>query len=151
MPRAINDAGLALIEASEGLMLTSYQDVAGIWTIGYGHIQGVGPGMTITPDQAVAYLRQDVQTAEEFVDAATAPVPTADNEFAAMVSLCFNIGRGNFQTSSVLQRHLEGDTAAAADAFLLWDKAHVDGQLVVVKGLLARRQRERTLYLTPDA
>jgi lysozyme len=45
---------------------------------------------------------------------------------------------------------LAQDYANAADAFLLWDKATVDGQLVVVQGLLNRRQAEKTLYLTPD-
>ena len=38
MARQINDAGLQLIASSEGLRLSAYQDVAGIWTIGYGHI-----------------------------------------------------------------------------------------------------------------
>jgi lysozyme len=150
MPRTINDAGLALIERSEGCELTAYQDVAGIWTIGYGHIGGVGPGMTITQDQAADFLRQDLASAEEFVSVATGAVATADNQFAAMVSLCFNIGSGNFRTSSVLKFHLAGSVGAAADAFLLWDKAHVDGVLQVVAGLLARRQAERALYLTAD-
>jgi lysozyme len=67
-----------------------------------------------------------------------------------MVSLCFNIGSGNFRTSSVLKFHLAGSVDAAADAFLLWDKAHVDGVLQEVAGLLARRQAERALYLTAD-
>jgi hypothetical protein len=33
----------------------------------------------------------------------------------------------------------------------MWDKAHVDGELQVVQGLLRRRQRERELYLANDA
>ena len=47
-------------------------------------------------------------------------------------------------------RLLEKNANAAADAFLLWDKTHIDGQLVTVKGLLNRRRKERALYLTPD-
>jgi lysozyme len=131
--------------------LEAYQDVAGIWTIGYGHIGGVEQGMTVTEDQARAFLREDLGQAEAAVDTATSSVETDDNRFAAMVSLCFNIGSGNFRTSSVLRLHLALEPAAAADAFLLWDKAHVDGQLQVVQGLLNRRQRERDLYLAPDA
>jgi len=103
--------------------------------------------MTITEDQAMAFLREDLGQAEAAVDAATSSVETDDNQFAAMVSLCFNIGSGNFRTSSVLRQHLAGNPAAAADAFLMWDKAHVDGGLQVVQGLLNRRQRERELYL----
>jgi lysozyme len=147
MPRAINDAGLALIESCEGCSLTAYQDVAGIWTIGYGHIAGVQQGMVITQDQATQFLQLDLADAETFVVTATSSVATSNNQYAAMVSLCFNIGRGNYQTSSVLREHLAGNYPAAADAFLLWDKSHVDGQLVVVKGLLLRRQKERELYL----
>jgi lysozyme len=150
MARQINDGGLKLIASSEGLRLNAYRDVAGIWTIGYGHIRGVGPGMTITQDQAMTFLREDLGQAEAAVNAAASSVETDDNQFAAMVSLCFNIGPGNFRTSSVLRQHLAGNPTAAADAFLMWDKAHVDGELQVVQGLLRRRQRERELYLAPD-
>ena len=43
MARMINAAGLALVRAYEGLRLEAYQDGAGIWTIGYGHTEGVRP------------------------------------------------------------------------------------------------------------
>jgi hypothetical protein len=33
----------------------------------------------------------------------------------------------------------------------MWDKATVDGQLVVVQGLYNRRVAERTIFLTADA
>ena len=151
MARQINDAGLRLIASFEGLRLDAYQDVAGIWTIGYGHIRGVGPGMTITENQALAFLQEDAGQAAATVDAGTSSVATDDNQFAAMVSLCFNIGSGNFRTSSVLRLHRAGNPAGAADAFLLWDKAYVNGELQEVEGLKRRRQREKELYLAPDA
>lgn len=151
MLRTINDAGLNLIESFEGLRLDAYQDVAGIWTIGYGHIRGVRPGMSITQEQAVLFLQQDLSDAETSVDSLTASVPTTNNQYAAMVSLCFNIGTGNFRTSSVLRFHLARDYTTAADKFLLWDKATEDGHLVEVPGLLRRRQAERDLYLRQDA
>jgi hypothetical protein len=44
-----------------------------------------------------------------------------------------------------------GDYLAAGDAFLMWDKDHQDGQLVVVPGLLRRRQIERAYYLNVPA
>ena len=40
-----------------------------------------------------------------------------------------------------------GQIRAACDAFLSWDKARVNGVLRPVKGLTARRQRERTACL----
>jgi len=148
MSRIINDAGFALIQHFEGCRLQAYQDVAGIWTIGYGHTGGVTQGMTITQDQANRYLQSDLQSAENAVDAATSQASTTDNQFAAMVSLCYNIGAGAFKSSTVLRQHLAGNTAAAAQAFLLWDKATIDGKLEVVEGLLNRRQAESQLYLT---
>jgi lysozyme len=148
MLRTINDAGLNLIKSFEGLRLDAYQDVAGIWTIGYGHIRGVSEGMTITEEQASQFLQQDLVDTETAVNSMTSAVPTTNNQYAAMVSLCFNIGRGNFQSSSVLRFHRERDYTSAADAFLLWDKSHVNGQLEEVPGLLRRRQAEKALYST---
>lgn len=145
--RHINDAGLSLIKECEGLVLHSYLDIAGIWTIGYGHTPA-HQGQVITQETADALLKQDVGTAEVAVDAKTHDVATTDNQFSAMVSLAFNIGVGAFGQSTVLRLHREGDHAGAADAFLMWDKVHEDGQLVVSKGLLRRRQQERALYLS---
>jgi lysozyme len=93
-------------------------------------------------------LQQDLADAEASVDHTTSFILTTNNQFAAMVSLCFNIGSGNFKTSSVLRLHRERDYTSAADAFLLWDKAHVNGQLKEVSGLFRRRQTEKALYST---
>ncbi|MEO8715976.1 MAG: lysozyme [Acetobacteraceae bacterium] len=148
MPRSINQAGLTLIEHFEGLRLDAYQDVAGIWTIGYGHTRGVFPGMRFTAAQAQQALQDDLITAEAAVGSAVAGAHTTDDQFAAMVSLCFNIGSGNFRSSTVLREHLAGDFPAAANAFLMWNKATVNGVLTVVAGLTARRTAERALYLS---
>ncbi len=150
MARQINEAGLDLVKRNEGLRLTSYQDVAGIWTIGYGHTPAQ-PDTTITEEQATSLLIGDLGLAEGTVDAATADVATGDNQFAAMVSLAFNIGGNAYRSSTVLRLHRAGDYAGAADAFLMWDKSRVGGQLTTVPGLLRRRQEERTLYLAATA
>jgi lysozyme len=148
MPRTINDAGLTLIKTFEGLRLNAYQDVAGIWTIGYGHTRDVSARMTFTQDQADQALNADLLSTETSVDRALDGVETTDNQFAAMVALSYNIGSGNFASSTVLREHRAGATQAAADAFLLWNKATIDGVLQVVRGLTNRREAERTLYLT---
>jgi lysozyme len=148
MPRTINEAGLTLIKQFEGLRLEAYQDVAGIWTIGYGHTRGVVQGMTFTEDQADAALRADLAAAEAAVDRDVAGATTTDNQFAAMVALCYNIGSGNFATSTVLRDHRAGQAQAAADAFLLWNKSKVGGVLQEVAGLTNRRGAEQTLYLS---
>jgi lysozyme len=148
MARTINQAGLEIIKHFEGCELTAYQDVADIWTIGYGHIKGVTPGMTITQAQADQALSDDLLNAEGVVESATTGVGTSDNQFGAMVSLCFNIGSANFRASTVLREHRSGNLNGAANAFLLWNKSHVKGQLQVVPGLTLRREAEQRLYLT---
>jgi lysozyme len=147
MSRHINEAGLELIKSFEGLRLDAYLDQAGVLTIGFGHTIGVLPGAVITQQQADAFLRSDLGRSETYVDAVTLDVPTEDDQFAAMVSLCFNIGSGNFRTSTVLRRHRAGDHQLAGAAFLLWNKLHADGRLVPSKGLTRRRAAERALYL----
>jgi GH24 family phage-related lysozyme (muramidase) len=148
MPRTINEAGLDLIKSFEGCKLKAYQDVAGIWTIGYGHIHGVAAGMTFNQDQAEQALIADLRTTETAVENAVRGAATTDNQFAAMVALCFNIGSPSFESSTVLREHRAGDTQKASDAFLLWNKSKIDGALQVVAGLTNRRNAERKLYLT---
>ena len=45
------------IKKFEGCVLTAYQDTAGVWTIGYGHTQGVKKGDKITAYQAEQFLK----------------------------------------------------------------------------------------------
>lgn len=146
-----NLAGIELIKAWEGLRTTAYQDSVGVWTIGYGHTSMAGepkvtPGMRITPDQATAILANDLGKYESAVSSALKRTPTG-NQFAAMVSLCFNVGPGNFLKSSVLTRFNAGDMQGAADAFLMWNKA--GGK--VLQGLVNRREAERKLFLAASA
>jgi lysozyme len=143
-----NDAGINLIKEFEGLRLNAYQDVAGIWTIGYGHIRTAIEGMIINLERALELLKGDLKEAETYVTRAIAGSRTTSNQFSAMVSLAYNIGIGNFGKSTVLREHKAGNHQSAARAFLLWDKATIDGQLTQVAGLARRRESERQLYLT---
>jgi lysozyme len=137
MSQTTNQAGLQLIESFEGLRLNSYQDSVGVWTIGYGHTQGVQPGQTITQQQAQAFLQQDLGIAEAGVN--KLGLTLTDNQFAALVSFTFNLGAGN------LNKLLSQGLAAAPDRILLFD--HAGGK--VLPGLTRRRQAERALFLTP--
>jgi len=145
--RLINDAGRAIIKESEGLSLTAYHDFAkGVLTIGWGHTgPDVFEGETITEAVAEQLLIQDLAYTCGQV---AGMMPWAnDNQFSACVSLAYNIGVAAFQTSSVLKASRAGDRIGTARAFLLWDKAHVDGHLVEVEGLFERRIDEVSLYL----
>lgn len=129
--------GLALTELFEGEILTAYQDQAGVWTIGYGHTGGVYPGQTITENQAVAFLLDDVSTAVNCVNEVVAVVLT-QQQFDALVDFTFNLGVGSFRGSTLLTDVNAGNFPAAITQFDLWD--HCGG--VVNAGLLRRRNAE---------
>lgn len=134
--------GIDLIKRFEGLRLTAYRCPAGIPTIGYGQ---TGPdiklGMTITEAQAEALLANALVKYEQAVEKYAGKAH--QNQFDAMVSLCYNIGVGNFSKSSVARLHKSGQYTGAASAFLLWNKA--GGKILA--GLVTRRKAERNLYL----
>jgi lysozyme len=117
------------------------------WTQGYGFTDGITPDSP-PMSQVEADARFDREI-EHFADgvARLLTLPANENEFAAMVSLAFNIGLAAFARSTVLKAHNRGDTAAAARAFGLWNKA--GGR--VMAGLSRRRAREAALYLKPVA
>ncbi len=151
MDRDINLAGLRLIKEFEGCKLSAYRDSAGVWTIGYGHTSQAGPptvtpGLSITQADAEAILRQDLQVFEEAVMTAI-KVALNDNEFAALTSLCFNIGASAFAGSTCLKRLNKGDRKGAAEALTWWNKA--GGKRL--GGLVRRRAAEKALFLTPPS
>ena len=67
--------------------------------------------------------------------------------FDSLVSLGFNIGAGAERVSSVAKMMRVGGYLAGADDFLQWDKAEVEGKLVVVDDLAKRRAHERAVFL----
>ena len=142
-----NEAGFSLIKEFEGLKLEAYKDIAGIWTIGHGHTKTAKSGMKIDHDRAHSLLKSDVKEAEDYVNRVLGETVTTPNEFAAMVALAYNIGIGNFGTSTVLREHKAGNKAAAAAAFKMWNRATINGVKQEVAGLTRRREAESKLYL----
>lgn len=149
-PQDLATAAISLVkpfvEMEEGDKLTAYQDINGTWTIGYGHTLNVTPGMTITQPQADMLLAQDLLTFAGQILPLLTVIPGV-GQYAALISLAYNIGVTAFKTSSVLKAHNAGNPPTAAADFLLWDKAHVNGVLTEIPGLLARRKAEAAMYL----
>lgn len=138
----INDSGLTLIKQFEGLELKPYKDVGGKLTIGYGHL--IRPGEyygDITEAKAHALLREDIKVAEAYVKRYVT-VPLNGNQFAALVSLVYNIGPGNFRRSTMLEHLNDGEMGKAADEFPRWKRV---GKREV-KGLSRRRAAEKVLF-----
>lgn len=144
MPK-INAAGLALIEEFEGCELRAYPDPGtggDPWTIGYGHTANVHAGQTITQEQAVAFLQEDVADAEQAVVDAVQVVLTP-NQFSALVSFEYNTGAP--ASSTIFQFVNQNDFEGAAAQFGQW--IHAGGQ--VLAGLVRRRAAEKALFETP--
>lgn len=133
--------GIDLIKSFEGLLLESKQDVVGVWTIGYGHTSGVKKGMKITESDAENYLLEDLKRFENAVNKLLTHYKLNQNEFDALVSFTYNLGEGNL---TKLTKNNTRNKGQIADAMLLYNKA--GGQ--VLKGLVRRRQAERTLFCT---
>lgn len=138
----INNAGLAIIKASEGLRLEAYE-LMGRWYIGYGHQCTGCAGSRITEAEADALLRDDVTVAESAVRRLVT-VQVNANEFSAMVSLAYNLGGGNFAKSMVVSYLNASDRKAAADAF----RNHNRAGNQVIQHLVERREKERALFLS---
>jgi lysozyme len=145
--------GLHCLGQEEGRVLRVYLDSCKIPTCGVGHVvlpgDGLHVGDPITPEQCDAFLAHDVGKCEAAINAAV-KVPMTQNQFDAMVSLAFNIGVWGFLHSSVLADLNAGNLTDEKRAFELWDKDVQNGKLVVDAALLARRDREVTLFLTSD-
>jgi lysozyme len=163
------DAGIKLMQQFEGYFNKPYLCPANIWTVGWGTVlyqQQIRlpmvrkPGYTgairneypLRPEDNRTWEKSELE--ERFKDELSGfesgvlrLAPTlagSQNKFDAVVALCYNIGLGNFQSSTLRQKILRKEWDAAADAFMLWNKA--GGK--VLKGLVKRREAERVLFLS---
>ena len=76
--------------------------------------------------------------------AALVEVPLSDNQFAALVSFTFNLGRGNLAKSTLLKKLNDEDYDGAGAEFPKWNKA--SGKALA--GLTRRREAEQELFRT---
>ena len=143
----VEDKAVDLGEEFEGFRSEPYQDSGGVWTFGFGSTRDansvpVNAGtQPITVDDARALARRDVMSAAAEVTR-DVTVQLTDNQVAALEDLIYNIGSGNFRSSTLLRKLNAGDFDGAAAEFDKWDRAA--GQ--VLAGLLRRRQAETDLF-----
>lgn len=135
-------ACIDLVKGFESCRLTAYMPTADdVPTIGWG---STGPdihlGMTWTQAQADERFAHDLA---RFANAVANVIGTAtQGQFDGMVSLAYNIGMGNFSSSTLVRKHKAGDFSGAADQFVRWNKQK--GK--VLNGLTRRREAEAKLY-----
>ncbi|PKF34909.1 lysozyme [Acinetobacter proteolyticus] len=144
---SISAHGINLITSFEDLKLNAYDDGTGIWTIGFGttvypNKARVKKDERCTLEQAKSFFQYDLRRFEKTVNEAVR-VPISQNQFDALVSLAYNIGSNAFKNSTLLKYLNALAFQDAADQFLVWNK----GGGKVLKGLIHRRQVERSLFL----
>lgn len=131
----MSEQGLGLLRDREGCRLEAYLDSVGVPTIGVGHTTGVHMGMTITAEEALELLREDLKWSEAAVNNGVS-VPLKQNQFDALVSFVFNVGQGAF-ASSTLRRRLNAGDPYAVDEFDRW---HIPAAII------SRRNGEREQF-----
>jgi len=138
----ISAAGIQLIAKYEGCRLEAYKCPAGVWTIGYGHTEGVQSGQRITQQQAVGMLQADAEKYADYVNAykknGIISFSLNQNQFDALASFTYNCGPGNLKSLVSGRSAME-----VADKFPAYNK----GGGKVLEGLTRRRNEERELFL----
>ncbi len=138
----ISDHGLEFIKGHEGCKLEAYPDPGTggePWTIGVGHTGGVHQGDTCTEEQAMDWLRSDVAWVEGAING-NVHVALSQNQFDALADFVFNIGAGQFQSSTLLRLLNGGEYANAAEQFARWNQPPLPG-------IIQRRKDEKALFL----
>lgn len=147
MPNPILSDGIELIKHCEGLKLTAYQDSGNIWTIGYGHTEGVKKGQVITKTMADMFLIEDIADSLKDLNQYV-KVPINAFQKAALSSFVFNMGGTKFSKSTLLKLLNEERYASVAEQFRRWIYGKNDkGETIILPGLVKRREAERKLFL----
>lgn len=139
----ISQQGIDLIKKWEGFRAKAYQDIVGVWTVGYGSTRVFGrkvqPSDSLTETVAQAFLEKEL---EECAYPSLSGLELNQNQFDALCSFIYNLGATNFNKSTLKKKILAGDYVGASYEFIKWNKA--GGR--VVNGLTKRRLDESKLF-----
>ena len=135
------------IAKCEAFRADPYQDVAGVWTIGYGFtfLEDGSPVTADTPAMAQEAAETRLQSLVAHILSVVRGMVTVALEppaLAALTSFAFNLGTGALHGSTLLRLVNSGDMAGASQQFANW--CHAGG--VVVNGLVQRRAREAAMF-----
>lgn len=146
-----------LISPHEGRVKTVYLDPVGIPTVCdgqtgydlYGRKIDINKGLVYTDEECDLMLSSTVKNSEgdmlSLVKPNNSPLAIVDGRFtseyqkAAITSFVYNVGLGNFKSSTLLRKLNNGDHAGACDQLIRW----VYAQGKKLNGLVSRRGEER--------
>lgn len=134
-----------LVKEFEGFRSEAYPDPGTggePWTIGYGHTGGVKPFDTCSREQAEAWLRDDLEWADQAVNDYVR-VELWQSAHDALVSFTYNVGASAFGDSTLVRRLNAGEPIQPVIAQELprW----VNGPSGPLPGLVRRRDAEVSL------
>lgn len=142
---------IALLVGVEGMSTKSYQDTGGVWTICYGYTHDVEKGDTATPQQCWRMLKSEAEATGKAI-APYLPSTLNPNQYAALISFCYNVGVGNCRDSTLFRLINAGKIDEAAQQFQRWK--FVKGKDCTVRannclGIPKRRMAEQMLFEQP--
>lgn len=141
----ISQKGIDLIKKFEGCKLQAYLCPAGVWTIGWGNTSHAKAGMSITQQQAETFLKDDIKPIETLLNGMG--INYTQNQFDALVSWIFNLGQGNFKSSTMYKYIVARKTdLEITDQMVKWVNA--GGKPLL--GLKKRRAEEANMFLGKD-
>lgn len=140
------DVLIPLLKESEGCRLTAYYCPAGVLTCGWGQT-GLDIKRGTKWSQEYADQRLFESAAASITQAlALSPILTDHpNRLAAIADFIFNLGAGNYRPSKLKKSIDAGNWLESQREIIRWDKARVNGRLVVLAGLTTRRAKEAVL------
>lgn len=140
-----SNKGKNLIKEAEGLRLDAYRCPAGVPTIGWGHTKGVRMGQRITRETAEEMLVEDIAPIERLLNGLK--INFRQEQFDALVSWIFNLGAGNFRSSTMYKRILaNASDEEITDSLVKWTYSGKQQ----LPGLMKRRVAEANLFIGKD-
>ncbi len=134
--------GVDFVKRFVGFRSKAYQDTGGVWTVGYGTTENVSAGDEVTEQEALEMLANDLQEASAAVDDLV-DVPLTQNQYDALCSFVYNVGREAFRNSTLLKMINAGRPVKdCGPQFDRWIKDN--GK--VIAGLVTRRKAEREMF-----
>ncbi len=127
----------------EGVSYIPYKDIVGVWTVCHGHTgKDIMLGKTYTKAECKALLNKDLATVARQINPYI-KVDIPETMRGALYSFVYNVGAGNFRTSTLLRKINQGDIKGACDQLRRW--TYAGGKQW--KGLMTRREIEREICL----
>jgi len=137
----ISAEGMALIKKFEGCELEAYLDAVNIPTIAFGRIKNVRMGDSCTKEQAEAWLEEEIQEYEGYINDMV-EVELEQYQFDALCAWVYNLGPTNLRESTLLKVLNEKKYDEVPAQIRRWNKAGGD----VLGGLTRRREAESLLF-----